>query len=72
MEHQLMRHGARWPLPGGKRWIDGAVSKLKAVKEFADPALEFVRDYPIDLEIDALLPAGAQESVLAARVDHGS
>jgi hypothetical protein len=60
---QLQRHGGRFPTSGSSARIKAAVTKLKAARTYADPALTFLKNYTYDLGSDDLVELGALEYV---------
>lgn len=62
MANILERHGARFPTSGASKRIKAAISKMQAVPEWKDPALNFIKSFVYDLGSDTLLPFGARQS----------
>ena len=59
----MQRHGARFPTSGATSGIVAALAKIQAVKEFKDPALNFLKNFTYDLGKSDLVPFGAAEFV---------
>lgn len=58
---QIQRHGARFPTSSAGKNIQSAVAKLKAVKTYRDPRLDFLTHFTYDLGSDDLVAFGAAQ-----------
>ncbi|KAJ3506030.1 hypothetical protein NLJ89_g7102 [Agrocybe chaxingu] len=67
----IQRHGARFPTSGATMGIVAAVNKLLAATSYADPRMDFLRNYTYSLGVADLVPFGALQSAEAgARTYH--
>jgi hypothetical protein len=57
--HQLQRHGARYPTSGSSKAIRASLRKLQNASEYHDVGLEFLRSYQWHLGEADLVPFGA-------------
>lgn len=60
-QHQIQRHGARYPTDGAAAEMLAALKKLQSVKEYKSRDLDFLKSYSFDLGEDDMVPLGASQ-----------